>query len=207
MMGWDEKVAKYFTFHFWAREDGVFLPSSYYSRIYETLSFLLASEQFTISPIRAKNKKEVEDGIWVFEDFKIYLATPFLELVIQNILKIYERLNGLFEGIYLKRISCRTQQPKTSGSLISGVFAQKEGACVEYDRQPEIFSEALRRQLLSIYYQKFGAYPEDQRFFFVIKDGLKKQHIIPSRIEYFGKYEVFASAELLDMFCQMFCAK
>jgi len=207
MMGWDEKVAKYFTFHFWAREDGVFLPSSYYSRIYETLSFLLASEQFTISPIRAKNKKEVEDGIWVFEDFKIYLATPFLELVIQNILKIYERLNGLFEGIYLKRISCRTQQPKTSGSLISGVFAQKEGACVEYDRQPEIFSEALRRQLLSIYYQKFGAYPEDQRFFFVIKDGLKKQHIIPSRIEYFGKYEVFASAELLDMFCHMFCAK
>ncbi|HEY8361903.1 MAG TPA: hypothetical protein VIK77_03340 [Tissierellaceae bacterium] len=200
-------MAKYFTFHFWAREDGVFLPSSYYSRIYETLSFLLASEQFTISPIRAKNKKEVEDGIWVFEDFKIYLATPFLELVIQNILKIYERLNGLFEGIYLKRISCRTQQPKTSGSLISGVFAQKEGACVEYDRQPEIFSEALRRQLLSIYYQKFGAYPEDQRFFFVIKDGLKKQHIIPSRIEYFGKYEVFASAELLDMFCQMFCAK
>uniref|UniRef100_A0A7C5Z1X7 Uncharacterized protein n=1 Tax=Caldicellulosiruptor owensensis TaxID=55205 RepID=A0A7C5Z1X7_9FIRM len=207
MMGCDEKVAKYFTFHFWAREDGVFLPSSYYSKVYETLKSLFASEQFTISPIRTKNKKEVEDGIWVFEDFRIYFATPFLELVTQNILKIYESLNGLFDGICLKKISCRGQQPKTSGVLLSGVFAQKDGACLEYDRQPEIFSEMLRRQLLSIYYQKFGAYPEDQRFFFVIKDGLKKQHLIKSRIEYFGRYEVFASPELLDMFCQMFCVK
>ncbi|WP_232841794.1 hypothetical protein [Caldicellulosiruptor acetigenus] len=200
-------MAKYFTFHFWAREDGVFLPSSYYSKVYEVLKSLLATEQFTISPIKTKNKKEVEDGVWVFEDFRIYLATPFLEFVTQNILKIYESLNGLFEGIYLKKISCRSQQPKASGNLISGVFAQKDGVCLEYDRQPEIFSEVLRRQLLNIYCQRFGVYPEDQRFFFVIKDGLKKQHLIKSRIEYFGRYEIFASGDLLDMFCQMFCVK
>ncbi|WP_228369939.1 hypothetical protein [Caldicellulosiruptor saccharolyticus] len=200
-------MVKYFSFHFWAREDGVFLPSSYYSKVYEALKSLLATEHFTISPIRTKNKKEVEDGIWVFEDFRIYLATPFLELVTQNILKIYENLNALFDDIYLKRISCRTQQPKIIGNLLSGVFAQKDGACLEYDRQPEIFSEMLRRHLLSIYYQKFGVYPEDQRFFFVIKDGLKKQHLIESRIEYFGKYEIFASKELLEMFCQTFCVK
>ncbi|BCS82420.1 hypothetical protein CaldiYA01_23800 [Caldicellulosiruptor diazotrophicus] len=100
-----------------------------------------------------------------------------------------------------------TQQPKTSGNLLSGVFVQKDGACLEYDRQPEIFSEMLRRQLLNIYYQRFGTHPEEQRFFFVIKDGLKKQHVVPSRIEYFGRYEVFASTELLDMFCQLFCVK
>ncbi|WP_271629082.1 hypothetical protein [Caldicellulosiruptor sp. DIB 104C] len=183
------------------------MPSSYYSEVYEALKSLLATEQFTISPIRTKNKKEVEDGIWVFEDFRIYLATPFLELVTQNILKIYDGLNSLFDSICLKKISCRTKQPKASGILLSGVFAQKDGACLEYDRQPEIFSEMLRRQLLSIYFQKFGAYPEDKRFFFVIKDGLKKQHLIESRIEYFGKYEIFASKELLEMFCQTFCVK
>ncbi|WP_237699101.1 hypothetical protein [Caldicellulosiruptor kronotskyensis] len=200
-------MAKYFTFHFWAREDGIFLPSSYYSKAYEVLKSLLATEQFTISPIRTKNKKELEDGVWVFEDFRIYLTTPFLELVTQNILKVYENLNSLFDGIYLKRISCMTQQPKTSGTLLSGVFVQKDGVCLEYDKQPEIFSEMLRRQLLSIHYQRFGAYPEDQRFFFVIKDGLKKQHLIESRIEYFGRYEIFASTELLDMFCQLFCVR
>lgn len=189
------------------KEDGIFLPSSYYSKVYEALKSLFSTELFTISPIRTKNKKEVEDGIWVFEDFRIYLATPFLELVTQNVLKVYENLNYLFDGIYLKRISCRTQQPKTSGILLSGVFVQKDGVCLEYDRQPEIFSEMLRRQLLSIYYQRFGTYPEDQRFFFVIKDGLKKQYVVPSRIEYFGRYEVFASTELLDMFCQMFCVR
>lgn len=185
----------------------MFLPSSYYSRIYDSIGFLLASEQFTISPIRTRNKKEVDDGVWVFQDFRIYFVTPFIELFARNVLDIYERLNGLFDGICLRRISCKTQQPKSSGSLISGVFARNGDTCVEYDKQPEKFSEALRRQLLNIYYQRFGAYPQDKRFFFVIKDGLKKQHIIPSRIEYFGNYEVFASPELLDVFCQMFSTK
>lgn len=60
MMGCDEKVVKYFSFHFWAREDGVFLPSSYYSKVYEALKSLLATEHFTISPIRTKNKKKLK---------------------------------------------------------------------------------------------------------------------------------------------------
>lgn len=77
------------------KEDGIFLPSSYYSKVYEALKSLFSTELFTISPIRTKNKKEVEDGIWVFEDFRIYLATPFLELVTQNVLKVYENLKLL----------------------------------------------------------------------------------------------------------------
>lgn len=122
MMGCDEKVVKYFIFYFWVREDGVFLLFFYYFKVYEVLKSLFVIEQFIIFFIKIKNKKEVEDGVWVFEDFRIYFVIFFLEFVIQNILKIYESLNGLFEGIYLKKILCRSQQLKVSGNLISGVF-------------------------------------------------------------------------------------
>jgi len=154
--------------------------------------------------VRTRNKREVEDGVWVFENFRIYLATPFVELVTQNIFKIYEVLNSLFKGICLKSISSRKVEVKSKGTLLSGVYAQKEGRCIEYEKEPEIFSETLRQQLLDIYYKRFGKYPEDQRFFFLITKDLKKQHVIDGRIEYFGKIEIFASKELLEMFCQMF---
>jgi|GEM_PF-4931758 len=67
--------------------------------------------------------------------------------------------------------------------------------------------ETLKKQLLDIYYHRFGIYPEDQRFFFIIKSGLKKKHFIDFRVEYFGEFEIFASKELLEIFCQMFCVK
>lgn len=206
MMGCDERLVKYFTFHFWAREDGVFLPSSYYSDVYEVLKSIFKTDCFTISPVRTKNKKEVKEGIWVFEDFRIYLATPFLELVTKNIFKIFETLNSLFDGIYLKRICCNSQKPKTNGVLISGVFARENDTFLEYEKQPELFSEVLRQYLLNTYFKKYGFYPEDRRFFFVVKGEIEKK-VIFSRIEYFGEYEIFASQQLVEMFCQLFCVK
>ena len=200
-------MAHYFVFNFFAKEDGVFLPSSYYNELFHVIRKLLSTELFTITTVRTRNKRKVEDGVWVFENFRIYLATPFVELVTQNIFKIYEVLNNLFKGVCLKSISSRKVEVKSKGTLLSGVYAQKEGTCIEYEKEPEIFSETLRQQLLDIYYNRFGKYPEDQRFFFLITEDLKKQHVIDDRIEYFGKFEIFASKELLEMFCQMFCVK
>ncbi|WPX08761.1 hypothetical protein [Anaerocellum danielii] len=201
-------MVHYFVFNFYAREDGVFLPSFYYNELFHVIRNLLSTELFTITHVRTKNKKEVEDGVWVFENFRIYLATPFVELITQNILKIYEVLNSLFEGIYLKNISYRKMEAKSKGILISGAYAQKkDGICIEYEKQPELFSETLRKQLLDIYYSRFGKHPEDQRFFFIITENLKRQHVIDNRVEYFGRFEIFASKELLEMFCQMFCVK
>jgi len=191
-------MAHYFVFNFIAKEDGVFLPSSYYNKLFHEIRKLLSTELFTITAVRTKNKKEVEDGVCVFESFRIYLTTPFVELVTQNIFKIYEVLNSLFKGIYLKSISFRKVEIRSKGILLSGVYAQKEGRCIEYEKEPEVFSETLRQQLLDIYYNRSGKYPEDERFFFLITEDLKKQHIIDNRIKYFSKFKIFASRDLIE---------
>lgn len=200
-------MAHYFVLNFFAKKDGVFVPSSCYNEIFCMISDLLYSDLFTITPIKTKNKKEVQDGVWVFNDFRIYLATPFVELVTENLFKIYNDLLNPFEGIYLERITFKRVCIKKSGTLLSGVFANSNGVALDYENEPEIFSESLRKFLIEVYEKKFGKLPGDTRFFFVIKDKLKKHSLLPTRLEFFGEYEIFSSDELAEIFCQMFCVR
>ncbi|WAM33896.1 hypothetical protein [Caldicellulosiruptor morganii] len=200
-------MAHYFVLNFYAKEDGVFLPSSYYNEIFNTIKNIVKSDLFTISPVKTRNKKEVEDGVWVFKDFRIYIATPFIELFTENLFKIYEYLFNPFNGIYLQKITFKKVGVKKSGSLLSGVFAGQGKVRIDYQKSPEQFSESLREFLIDIYRRKFGSVPQDTRFFFIIKDKLKKQWVIADRLEFFGDYEIFSSDELAEIFCQMFCVK
>lgn len=200
-------MAHYFVLNFFAREDGVFLPSSYYNEIFGMIGDALSSHLYTITPIRTKNKKEVQDGIWVFNDFRIYLATPFVEIVSQNLFRLFNLLLNPFEGIYLQRITFKRICAKKSGTLLSGVFASLNGVALDYEKEPEIFSESLRKFLIKVYEKKFGKLPDDTRFFFLIKDNVKRQVLLPTRLEFFGNYEIFSSDELAEIFCQTFCVR
>ncbi|AEH51254.1 hypothetical protein [Pseudothermotoga thermarum] len=194
----------YAILHFVAREDGIFLPFSYYADFFEIVRNIMKTDIFSISPIITKNKKEVQDGLWVFKDFRVYLVSPFIESVGRNFVDFHEILNAYHEGIELSQVVLRSAPVRKTGKLLSGVFANLDGRCIDYEQSPELFSECLRQYLLQIHKLKYGTIPDDVRFFIRLKGEIRKQKLLADRLEFFGDVQIFSSDELAKTFCEMF---
>lgn len=184
-------------------EGETFLYNSYYEELVKQIINLIGTEYVGISSILTKKPVETDEGIWIVKYGTILLCSPFWEKCVNLLHLLKSNIILQNKHFQIARMQFYKQETLKKGLLLSGVYAKYNGEYLQYEKSPEIFSEALRQNLIEIFIKKYNIPPIDKRFFFTLNKGFRKNEY-NDVIAYKGIYNIFGSEELCNLFTELF---
>lgn len=178
---------------------GIYFDSSYKIHFKSFFERHCPEGFYVFSDVIPRKTKKTENGFWAIDRIAFYFSHYNLETLVNLTIKLLEEKIAVNDHQELKVEKTEFVKAKISNSAYLWsplLVVDQNSKSIEYEKEPEQFSELLRLNLINKYTKIYGNYPEDDRFIFLFKNNFTKIKEGDFAL-YIGAFEVIGSKELL----------
>lgn len=181
------------------KDEVFFFDDNYKNKISEYFCQFVGNIYYVFSDVVPMRKKAVSGGFWAIKKAALDFCTPQQECIVDIAMKALKTPVQLDYGLLkIDGVEFLRMESSALGYVISPIVAISNGACLEYENRPELFSGVLREILLDKYNNIYGRFPEDDRFVFFFKGKPSKEEN-SGFLGYRGPFEISGSPDLIRL--------